>query len=188
MICLRSALRSASCFLPSSVSCSVLWTSLPHALVLACVWALLLFLSGALWQPAVSLNLPCSGVKGGISHCDGEAFVCANGSVSASKQSCSTYSVSDRIVSSSNRATTMPSIESSSTREDNAADPEYASTTHMTKGAHKKTNVTVVPGEPSSATQPGNSNCPCTENSLCIGPRGGRFCLTRAGKKRYSKR
>lgn len=32
---------------------------------------------------------PCSGKKGGISHCDGKKFVCNDGSVSASKKVCS---------------------------------------------------------------------------------------------------
>lgn len=32
---------------------------------------------------------PCSGSKGGISHCDGEQFVCKDGSYSQSKKICS---------------------------------------------------------------------------------------------------
>lgn len=32
---------------------------------------------------------PCSGSKGGISHCQGATFVCNDGSVSASKKNCS---------------------------------------------------------------------------------------------------
>lgn len=31
---------------------------------------------------------PCSGSKGGISHCQGEKFVCKDGSISASKKIC----------------------------------------------------------------------------------------------------
>lgn len=31
---------------------------------------------------------PCSGKKGGISHCQGTQFVCKDGSLSASKKSC----------------------------------------------------------------------------------------------------
>jgi len=34
-------------------------------------------------------NAPCSGKKGGISHCDGARFVCNDGSYSRSKKSCS---------------------------------------------------------------------------------------------------
>jgi hypothetical protein len=32
---------------------------------------------------------PCSGKKGGISHCSGKKFVCNNGTISASKKTCS---------------------------------------------------------------------------------------------------
>ena len=34
---------------------------------------------------------PCSGKKGGISHCEGSQFVCNNGSISKSKKDCSSY-------------------------------------------------------------------------------------------------
>ena len=34
-------------------------------------------------------NSPCSGKKGGIDHCEGSTFICNDGSVSASKKSCS---------------------------------------------------------------------------------------------------
>ncbi|WSH75174.1 hypothetical protein U8Q02_28065 (plasmid) [Rhizobium leguminosarum] len=33
-------------------------------------------------------NTPCSGSKGGINRCQGETFICRDGSVSASKKSC----------------------------------------------------------------------------------------------------
>lgn len=32
---------------------------------------------------------PCSGKKGGISHCEGKKFVCNDGSISGSKKICS---------------------------------------------------------------------------------------------------
>jgi hypothetical protein len=32
---------------------------------------------------------PCSGKKGGVSHCSGAKFVCKDGSLSKSKRSCS---------------------------------------------------------------------------------------------------
>lgn len=35
---------------------------------------------------------PCSGKKGGISHCQGTKYVCKDGSISASKKSCNRYS------------------------------------------------------------------------------------------------
>lgn len=34
-------------------------------------------------------NSPCSGKKGGVSHCQGAIFICNDGSVSASKRNCS---------------------------------------------------------------------------------------------------
>lgn len=34
-------------------------------------------------------NTPCSGRKGGIAGCDGDTFLCNDGSISASKKSCS---------------------------------------------------------------------------------------------------
>lgn len=37
---------------------------------------------------ANAANTPCSGKKGGISHCSGEKFVCNDGSVSQSKKVC----------------------------------------------------------------------------------------------------
>lgn len=39
-------------------------------------------------SPAGATNTPCSGKKGGIDHCQGSTFVCRDGSVSASKKSC----------------------------------------------------------------------------------------------------
>lgn len=39
--------------------------------------------------PALAANTPCSGSKGGVSHCNGGKFVCKDGSISASKKTCS---------------------------------------------------------------------------------------------------
>lgn len=38
--------------------------------------------------PALAGNKPCSGKKGGVSHCSGGKFVCKDGSISASKKTC----------------------------------------------------------------------------------------------------
>ena len=48
-----------------------------------------------------------------------------------------------------------------------------------------------------SATQPGALNeptdakadtgCPCSSSKVCTGPRGGRYCITSSGNKRYIK-
>lgn len=40
---------------------------------------------------ALAQNKPCSGSKGGIAYCDGEDFVCKDGSISASKKICHGY-------------------------------------------------------------------------------------------------
>ncbi|MDG9922417.1 MULTISPECIES: hypothetical protein [unclassified Pseudomonas] len=40
---------------------------------------------------AAATNTPCSGRKGGIAGCDGDLFLCNDGSISGSKKSCSAY-------------------------------------------------------------------------------------------------
>lgn len=49
--------------------------------LLLVVWSLL--------GTAQAQNTPCSGKKGGISHCEGASFVCNDGSTSRSKKACS---------------------------------------------------------------------------------------------------
>ncbi len=39
----------------------------------------------------LAANTPCSGRKGGIAGCDGDVFLCNDGSISASKKSCTAY-------------------------------------------------------------------------------------------------
>ncbi len=41
---------------------------------------------------SVATNYPCSGKKGGVSHCENGKFVCKDGSVSKSKKICTTNS------------------------------------------------------------------------------------------------
>lgn len=48
--------------------------------------ALVIFLLALL--PAHAANTPCSGKKGGVSHCASGKFVCNDGSISASKKVC----------------------------------------------------------------------------------------------------
>jgi len=31
----------------------------------------------------------------------------------------------------------------------------------------------------------GGGSCPCSGSNICVGPRGGRYCITRGGNKRY---
>lgn len=40
----------------------------------------------------------------------------------------------------------------------------------------------VSPAAPSSS-----ASCPCGSGSICTGPRGGRYCITSGGNKRYVK-
>ncbi|WP_080590218.1 SH3 domain-containing protein [Pseudomonas putida] len=36
-----------------------------------------------------------------------------------------------------------------------------------------------------SSTSEYGSSCPCSSGRVCIGPRGGRYCITSGGNKRY---
>lgn len=49
----------------------------------------LFLLLAIVFGTAHAANYPCSGKKGGVSHCAGERFVCNDGSISGSKRSCS---------------------------------------------------------------------------------------------------
>lgn len=40
-------------------------------------------------------------------------------------------------------------------------------------------------GSRSSAASSSGGACPCGSGSVCVGPRGGRYCITSGGKKRY---
>lgn len=54
---------------------------------------------------AFAANTPCSGSKGGIDHCDGDRFVCKDGSYSASKKICSGYGNSKKQAKSTSKET-----------------------------------------------------------------------------------
>jgi hypothetical protein len=45
----------------------------------------------------VAANYPCSKGKGGVSHCQGQKFVCNDGSVSQSKRACSPDNVPSKV-------------------------------------------------------------------------------------------
>lgn len=50
---------------------------------------LVVFMAGALGlSTAHARNYPCSGKKGGVSHCQGDKFVCKDGTISSSKKIC----------------------------------------------------------------------------------------------------
>lgn len=84
-------------------------------------------------------NTPCSGSKGGIARCDGELFVCRDGSISGSKKNCAAV--------------------------------------HGESPAPLKAVGGGAGGE-----------CPCGGGTLCVGPRGGKFCVTPSGKKSYRRK
>lgn len=37
----------------------------------------------------------------------------------------------------------------------------------------------------SAGSYTGSSSCPCSGGNICVGPRGGRYCITSGGNKRY---
>ena len=57
---------------------------------------------------------PCSGKKGGISHCEGSQFVCNDGSSSKSTKACSSYISGDTTKKADPVATTPESIKPTS--------------------------------------------------------------------------
>lgn len=50
--------------------------------------ALLMGFAALLALPSVAANYPCSGRKGGVSHCSSGKFICKDGTVSGSKKIC----------------------------------------------------------------------------------------------------
>ena len=57
-----------------------IWRGIQAIVLLLCLCSTL---------PAWSANQPCSGRKGGVAHCQGELFVCNDGSISGSRKICS---------------------------------------------------------------------------------------------------
>ncbi len=51
-------------------------------------WAAVVLLTLCFAGQAWAANKPCSGKKGGVSHCSGGKFVCNDGSISGSKKTC----------------------------------------------------------------------------------------------------
>ncbi len=110
------------------------WRHFP-ALLMAAALAFASMAAGA-------ANKPCSGSKGGISHCEGDTFICNDGSASASMRSCPAYTGTARL----------------------AAEPASP--------------------KPSAS----GNDCTCADNRFCTGPRGGQYCVTANGGKRYLRK
>lgn len=53
---------------------------------------------------------------------------------------------------------------------------------HSARTSHNRTRATRAR---SNYLYSGGSSCPCSGSRVCIGPRGGRYCITRGGNKRY---
>jgi hypothetical protein len=71
----------------------------------------------------------------------------------------------------------------------NGADPLWVSSLHLCSGVA----CAVVPAASiqsskkykRSKSKYVDDTCPCSGSRVCIGPRGGRFCITSGGNKRY---
>ncbi|AGU50354.1 hypothetical protein VAPA_1c32680 [Variovorax paradoxus B4] len=101
----------------------------------------LLAIASALTLSAHAANYPCSGSKGGVARCNGEIFVCNDGSISGSKKSCIA---------------------------------EMGGTA----------NSTPAP----AARAIGDTGCSCRSGRICVGPRGGEYCLSDSGAKSYRRK
>lgn len=126
---------------------------------------------------AHAANTPCSGRKGGISHCMGSEFVCNDGSVSASRKVCTAASTA------SARATP-------------AARPPAGSAAIALGHSEKAPAAPARPLLPSHhtaarampATAATAHDCSCRSGQFCTGPRGGTYCLSDSGRKSYLRK
>ena len=60
----------------------------------------------------------------------------------------------------------------------------YGFSSSKTKKAHKSAKRSKS-RRSSGAYGSSGGSCPCSGGSVCIGPRGGRYCITSGGNKRY---
>lgn len=74
-------------------------------------------------------------------------------------------------------ASTTPSYQPPVSYTPKAASKPVAPTT-MKRGSKKARKPAVRPYTPAGY-------CPCSSGNICIGPRGGRYCITSGGNKRY---
>lgn len=61
--------------------------------------------------------------------------------------------------------------------------PGYTAQASEPRKSHAHGTVSKTPKLQQSASSGGN--CPCGSGRVCIGPRGGRYCITSGGNKRY---
>ena len=82
---------------------------------------------------------------------------------------------------------------SSSAKSDNLTSSDNTKKTSRQSSSighgHSRSNTTKVRASSRSArpksSQSSGSGCPCSGSHVCIGPRGGRYCITSGGNKRY---
>lgn len=110
-------------------------------------------------------RLPCSGSKGGISHCSTDGrFICNDGSLSQSKKICSGYGA-NRTASTEDKATTTsvkitPKQGKSTSRKKQKQQPVAAENMTATSESHTPTCAPL-----NMANQPGYTNLPiCSSN------------------------
>lgn len=67
------------------------------------------------------------------------------------------------------------------------AQPLDSASSSTTRQSPSPTARTRRSSAPSSRARPRESGgtCPCSGSRVCIGPRGGRYCITSGGRKRY---
>lgn len=67
------------------------------------------------------------------------------------------------------------------------AGPDVAASTAAALGAMSSTASAArsLPGHRHRAHSSGDPGCPCSGTRICTGPRGGRYCITSGGNKRY---
>lgn len=59
-----------------------------------------------------------------------------------------------------------------------------SSTTRQTPSSTGRTRRSSAPSSRARPRESGGA-CPCSGSRVCVGPRGGRYCITSGGRKRY---
>ena len=112
---------------------------------------------------AYAANTPCSGKKGGISHCDNGRFICNDGSMSTSKRMCSPETMKPT-------KGQNPSLSAASAASSSAP------------------TATLSSQRPRSSQDNTAQSCPCNSGNVCTGKRNGTYCTLPSGQKKYQKR
>lgn len=109
---------------------------------------------------AYATNTPCSGKKGGISHCDNGNFICNDGSMSASKRICSQQAMNQT----------------------GGKNPSLSAASSPTPTAP------LASKQPRPSQENTTQSCPCDSANVCTGKRNGTYCTLPSGQKKYQKR